>query len=162
MNRDPDVRLQFANSKAAPRRVREALSSLFTDRDDPIADAVSLAASELVSNVVRHTNSSGVVQAWDPKPDAPLRLEVEDFHPTLPEIVADPVDGGRGLRIVDTLADAWGVDPTLDGKVVWAEFNRPTGYPPPVAETTKAACRPTGWAASSELVASGLPDYEGG
>ena len=125
MDPDPDVRLEFDNDVAAPRQVREALSSLFADRDDPLADVVRLAASELVSNVVRHTNSSGVVQAWDPRPDVPLRLEVEDFHPALPAIVADPVLGGRGLRIVDTLADAWGVEPTASGKVVWAEFNRP-------------------------------------
>jgi hypothetical protein len=135
VERAPDVRLEFDNNAAAPRQARQALSILFTDRDDPIADTVTLAASELVSNVVRHTNSSGVMQAWDPKPDVPLRLEVEDFLPTLPAIATDPVFGGRGLKIVDTLADAWGVDPTINGKVVWAEFNRPAYSSPRETET---------------------------
>ena len=123
--RDPDVRFEFGNDETAPRRAREALWALFTGSDDPIADAVMLTASELVSNVVRHTDSSGLLQAWDPKPDIPLRLEVKDYYPGLPAIATDPVVGGRGLAIVDKVADAWGVDPTTDGKVVWAEFNRP-------------------------------------
>jgi hypothetical protein len=28
--------------------------------------------------------------------------------------------GGRGLRLVRDLSDAWGVLPVVDGKVVWA------------------------------------------
>ena len=120
------MRLEFDNDEAAPRLARQALSSLFTGPDDPIADAVTLTASELVTNVVRHTDSSGVMQAWDPKPDIPLRLEVEDHERALPEIAVDPAVGGRGLSIVENAADAWGVYPTTDGKVVWAEFNRPT------------------------------------
>jgi hypothetical protein len=31
------------------------------------------------------------------------------------------VDGGYGLRIVDALADSWGIEPTDGGKVVWFE-----------------------------------------
>ena len=123
---EPNVRLEFDNDEAAPRQARQALASLFTGPDDPIADAVTLTASELVTNVVRHTDSAGVMQAWDPKPDVPLRLEVEDHERALPKVVSDPTIGGRGLSIVDNMADAWGVDPTVDGKVIWAEFNRPS------------------------------------
>ena len=123
---EPDVRFEFDNDRAAPRQARQALLSIFTGPDDPIADAVTLTASELVSNVLLHTDSSGVLQAWDPKPDIPLRLEVEDHEPVLPAIPSNPVVGGFGLAIIDNVADAWGVDPTADGKVVWAEFNRPT------------------------------------
>lgn len=128
MPSDPDVRFEFDNDHAAPRRARQALAAIFTGLDDPIADAVTLAASELVTNVVRHTNSSGVMRVWDPKPDSPLRLEVEDYDPAIPAIHAiakHPSDGGRGLSLVDEVADSWGVDPTTDGKLVWAEFIRP-------------------------------------
>ena len=122
---EPGVRFEFANDESAPSLARRALSPMFDGPADPIADAVTLTASELVTNVVRHTDSTGVMQAWDPTPDIPLRLEVEDHDPAIPVIVDEPVVGGRGLMIVDTLADAWGVEPTADGKVVWAEFNRP-------------------------------------
>jgi hypothetical protein len=44
----------------------------------------------------------------------------------LPAIASDAVVGGLGLTIVESVADAWGLDPTTEGKVVWAEFNRPT------------------------------------
>jgi anti-sigma regulatory factor (Ser/Thr protein kinase) len=98
---------------------------MFTDPNDSIADSVTLTASELVTNVVLHTDSGGLMQAWDPKPDIPLRLEVEDHDPTIPTTRDNPITGGRGLTIVDNVADAWGVEPTPDGKVVWAEFNRP-------------------------------------
>ena len=124
---DPDVRFEFDNDDAAPRLARQALASIFTGLDDPIADAVTLTASELVTNVVRHTDSSGVMRVWDPKPDTPLRLEVEDHDPAIPAIAKHQGVGGRGLTLVDELADAWGVDPTTDGKLVWAEFNRPAG-----------------------------------
>ena len=122
----PDLALEFDNDAGSPRKARRALSSMFTDPDDPIADAVVLTASEFVTNVVLHTDSPGILRAWDPKPDIPLRLEVEDHHPVLPSIPVDPAVGGHGLEIVGNVADAWGADRTSDGKVVWAEFNRPT------------------------------------
>lgn len=123
-NGPPEVHFEFDNDPNAPRRARRALTPLFVDPNDPIADAVGLAASELVSNVVNHTDRGGRMDAWDPKPDVPLRLEVKDHEPAAPYIPVNPVVGGRGLSIVDAVADEWGVEPTVDGKIVWAEFNR--------------------------------------
>ncbi len=66
------------------------------------------------------------MQAWDPKPDIPFRLEVADTDPAIPQIPNEPRPvGGRGLDIVEAISDDWGVQPTGSGKVVWAEFNRP-------------------------------------
>jgi len=96
-----------------------------SEPDDPIADDVRLATSELVTNVIRHTDDGGELRAWDPRPDVPLRLEVEDPDATMPEIPDDtPAIGGRGLHIVDQIADDWGVQQRSPGKVVWAEFDR--------------------------------------
>jgi hypothetical protein len=125
--RPPDVHFEFENDPSAPRRARRALAPLFTDPRDAIADAVNLAASELVSNVVLHTAFGGQMNAWDPKPDVPLRLEVHDHAPVIPVAPHHPDVTGRGLGIVDDVSDAWGVEPTADGKIVWAEFNRPAG-----------------------------------
>jgi len=120
----PDVHFEFENEALAPRKARQALSPLFPDPDDAIADAVTLSASELVSNVVTHTESGGRMLAWDPKPHVWLRLQVEDHDPAEPLINEDPGVVGRGLTIVDGLSDAWGVDRVDDGKIVWAEFSR--------------------------------------
>ncbi len=104
------------------------MNGLLDDPDDPIGDAVELVTSELVTNVVVHTDHGGVLRAWDPKPGVPLRLGVEDSDNEVP--APRPIArafGGRGLQIIDSLADAWGVDALVGGgKIVWAEFARDT------------------------------------
>ena len=123
--RAADFRFEFEHSAFAPRDGRRALTGFLSDPDDPLGADVELAATELITNVIRHTNSGGVLEAWDPKPDVPLRLEVSDSAQTAPQVVEDPGPaGGFGLQIINTIADAWGVIPTSTGKVVWAEFDR--------------------------------------
>jgi anti-sigma regulatory factor (Ser/Thr protein kinase) len=122
---DPDVRYEFDHSPRAAAHARDEIDQLLNEPDDPIADDVRLATSELVTNVVEHTSDGGELRAWDPRPDVPLRLEVEDGGPGRPEIPAHkPKVGGLGLSIVDTVSDRWGVDDAAPGKVVWAEFDR--------------------------------------
>lgn len=126
-SRDADVEMNFGHDVGAPRQARRALDPLLSDPGDPIADDVKIVASELVSNVVQHTIDGGRVRAWDPKPDKPFHLEVsdDDVHsPQPPEAASD--HGGRGLRIVEELSDACGVDVDENGKTAWADFNRPT------------------------------------
>jgi anti-sigma regulatory factor (Ser/Thr protein kinase) len=126
-DRPPDVKLAFGHEPDAPRRARREIRRLVADPDDPIAEAVVLTASELVTNTLRHTEDGGEMRAWDPQPDVPLRLEVEDHDSTIPTAQTNPDPdrpGGRGLKIVEDVADEWGVHPTDTGKVVWAEFDR--------------------------------------
>ncbi len=124
-DRVPDISFRFDHDAGAARRARRALRPLL-EPDDPLAQPVALSASELISNVVTHTESGGEMRVWDPKPDVPLRLEVEDSNNDPP--VQQSPNGwdvtGRGLRIVQRLSDAWGTFRTAAGKVVWAEFNR--------------------------------------
>ncbi|WP_327075653.1 ATP-binding protein (plasmid) [Kitasatospora purpeofusca] len=58
-----------------------------------------------------------------------LRIEVEDQAAALPQAVTGPGDDrevtGRGLLIVQALADRWGADPAPAGKAVWAELDLP-------------------------------------
>ena len=126
IGRTPDLDVNFSHESTAPRAARRALQQLFAP-DDRIAQDVATVASELVSNVVQHTDDGGTVRAWDPKPDVPLRLEVSDTGSQLPATQGPPRQlGGRGLIIVDALADAWGVQIAVPGpgKTVWAEFDR--------------------------------------
>ena len=107
------------------------MEPLLSEDGDPIAPDVKIVASELVSNVVQHCAGGGTIEAWDPKPDVPFRLEVGDCDQTTLGSRAPTDQGGRGLDIVEQLADAWGVDHHPQGKTVWAEFDRTTRAPPP-------------------------------
>ncbi len=123
----PDVVVDFEHDTEAPRVARRAIDGLLGGPDDPIADDAVLLTSELVTNVVQHTDGGGEVRAWDPKPGVPMRVEVEDTDPSIPEprqSARDDDGGGRGLLLVDRLSDAWGRFRTKLGKVTWAEFDR--------------------------------------
>lgn len=123
--REPDVRFRFGHDVHAGREARRQLEPLLSEPDDVIADDVRLAASEMVTNVIVHTQGGGEMRAWDPRPDVPLRVEVEDSEQSPPTIPDQPPEvGGYGLAIVAAVADEWGYHLQSDGKVVWAEFDR--------------------------------------
>lgn len=122
---EPDVRFPFGHDARACRQVRDRLDGLLDHPDDPIAEDVRLAASELVANVIAHTADGGELRAWDPRPEVPLRVEVQDSDTTPPAIPDEqPEVGGCGLAIVAAVSDEWGYETHADGKVVWAEFDR--------------------------------------
>jgi anti-sigma regulatory factor (Ser/Thr protein kinase)/anti-anti-sigma regulatory factor len=86
------------------------------------AATAALVATELVANVVRHAHTT--MEFTLGLRDGRLSLAVRDSCPRLPK-PADPgvADaGGRGLRLVRELTDAWGVLPTSGGKVVWTQL----------------------------------------
>ncbi len=86
-------------------------------------DTVELLVSELVGNAVRHTGARtfGLKvtrrRGW-------IRVEVRDPSRALPCLlpVRDVDIGGRGLFLVDRLADRWGVDLQARGKTTWFEL----------------------------------------
>jgi anti-sigma regulatory factor (Ser/Thr protein kinase) len=122
---EPDVRYRFEHDARAAGQARKQLDPLLSDPDDVIADDVRLATSEMVTNVVAHTDGGGEMRAWDPTPDVPFRVEVEDRSPAPAAIPPDtPEVGGRGLAIVAAISDDWGSEQNLHGKTVWAEFDR--------------------------------------
>jgi anti-sigma regulatory factor (Ser/Thr protein kinase) len=116
----PNVVFEFEHDKAAPREARRALSSIV--ESSSFGDDVNVVASEMVSNVVRHTEDGGRMDAWD---GDPFRVEVRDSSSDLPVTGPATGEGGRGLRIIDALSSDWGAELVADGKVVWAELERP-------------------------------------
>lgn len=97
---------------------------------DDAAETVALVLSELVSNAVRHTRSRLLLVLVErPTPDRVRVAVVDKDAYRLPVIRTADVDSvsGRGLVLVDALADRWGCDrlgpetrPTR--KRVWAEL----------------------------------------
>jgi anti-sigma regulatory factor (Ser/Thr protein kinase) len=104
----------------ARRFVAHALTLVGLEEDEPDA---ALVVSELVGNACRYACRQVTVRVEVAGVDG-LRIEIEDDGPGMPDLRAgDPSDdAGRGLRIVSTIADRWGTEPTADGKIVWVEL----------------------------------------
>ncbi|MFE5213801.1 MULTISPECIES: SpoIIE family protein phosphatase [unclassified Streptomyces] len=92
------------------------------------ADEVELVADELITNALMHTEGAAIVtlRALEGA-GRRLRIEVEDASSALPRRREAGEDGvsGRGLLLVDRLADVWGVEARGGGKAVWCEFQVP-------------------------------------
>ncbi|MFD4622850.1 SpoIIE family protein phosphatase [Streptomyces sp. NPDC058475] len=92
------------------------------------ADEIELVADELITNALMHTEGSAIVTLRVlTGPDRRLRVEVEDSSSALPRRREAGESGvsGRGLLLVDRLADVWGVEARGRGKCVWCEFTVP-------------------------------------
>ncbi|MFF4642744.1 SpoIIE family protein phosphatase [Streptomyces sp. NPDC001389] len=95
------------------------------------ADEIELAADELMTNALVHTDGGGQV-GMRLTAQGRIRIEVEDSSSALPRRreADDWAVSGRGLMLVDRLADGWGVEPRGSGKCVWCEFTVPeAGHP---------------------------------
>ncbi|WP_229920366.1 SpoIIE family protein phosphatase [Streptomyces avidinii] len=89
------------------------------------ADEIELVADELIVNALMHTDGPAIVTLRVlAGPQRRLRVEVEDRSSALPRRREAGESGvsGRGLMLVDRLADVWGVEPRGGGKCVWCEF----------------------------------------
>lgn len=86
------------------------------------SDVVELLTSELVTNAVVHAGTGVRLRAVCVADR--VRVEVSDRSAVLP-MQRQPVPeamSGRGLVLVSSLADRWGVDPSPSGKTVWFEL----------------------------------------
>ncbi|MCX4656647.1 SpoIIE family protein phosphatase [Streptomyces microflavus] len=89
------------------------------------ADEIELAADELITNALMHTDGGAVVTIRVMAgSERRLRVDVEDRSSALPRRRDAGESGvsGRGLMLVDRLADVWGVESRGSGKCVWCEF----------------------------------------
>ena len=92
---------------------------------DCMADTAELLASELVTNALVHTDREAVLTATLTEGSRRrLRVEVHDFtsRRPRPRKASDRACSGRGLMLVEALADTWGIRPEGAGKTVWFEL----------------------------------------
>ncbi|WP_432514797.1 ATP-binding protein [Kineococcus sp. SYSU DK001] len=85
-----------------------------------VLDSAELLVSELVGNGVRHAAPPITLRvACDGS--SGLQVHVSDGEPNAPSPRrADAgAEDGRGMRLVDYISDAWGVQPHPEGKTVW-------------------------------------------
>jgi anti-sigma regulatory factor (Ser/Thr protein kinase) len=103
-------------------RAREWLSEFMAehDVDSTVSSRALVVVSELVTNVLQHgLGAVGIRAALSPNGE--LQLAVTDSGGGTPTVLPrDPERiGGVGLRLVEELADRWGVSSFAGGKTVW-------------------------------------------
>ncbi|MFC9915774.1 ATP-binding protein [Streptomyces sp. NPDC127197] len=117
-------RLGRADLRAVPQARRELRELLRHWGGPGRSETAELLTSELVTNAIVHTDHDAVLTAT--VGPGGLRVEVRDFMACRPRLCAPKADEathGRGLVLVQSLADAWGVRPHAVGKSVWFELD---------------------------------------
>ncbi|MFH8412128.1 ATP-binding protein [Streptomyces collinus] len=109
----------------APRHIRRIVRSFLAEwRMPELSDAVELGVTELLANVVRHVPDRRCALLLLRQP-AGVRVEVSDGSdqlPLTPASLDEESENGRGLFLLDAMADKWGVSLWSEGgKTVWFE-----------------------------------------
>ncbi|MGP3998588.1 ATP-binding SpoIIE family protein phosphatase [Streptomyces sp. 8N706] len=126
----PLRRTVLSIAQAEPERVagiRHELRELLHDWADPEqVDSAVLMVSEIITNVLVHTDGDAlmVAEAAGERSARRLRVDVSDASDELPHRrrPGEMASSGRGLLLLEILADSWGVDPRGEGKCIWFEL----------------------------------------
>lgn len=122
------------HSSVSVRQARAQLAAALCERDvlGSLVDDAVLILSEFVTNALRHAralNSGTIRISWELNGEGLLRIEVTDGGGTTrpstkPYSMSVSAQAGRGLEIVDRLADRWGSQREEGGDeyTVWAEL----------------------------------------
>lgn len=129
--RPPVRRSMLTVRQAEPERIadaRQQLRELLHDwADQEQVDSAVLMVSEMMTNVLVHTDGDALllVEARGTVGERRLRVEVTDSGDELPHKrhPGELASSGRGLVLMELLADAWGVAPRGEGKSIWFELH---------------------------------------
>jgi anti-sigma regulatory factor (Ser/Thr protein kinase) len=115
------VERSFPNTPQSAAQARRYALETLVDIPGDVADAVAVMVSELATNCIRHA-ATHFTLSMDRTPQE-IRVAVTDTGPGVPAVQspAPTTTSGRGLQIVTTFADDWGITPShsAPGKTVW-------------------------------------------
>jgi anti-sigma regulatory factor (Ser/Thr protein kinase) len=124
--REPDEapRLLLEPSPTSPGRARRLIRERAAAWSLPeeLAERLVLVGSELVTNAALHARTP-LTLVLELRRDG-VRISVQDRSraPVAQRHYHPDALTGRGLAVVGALSRSWGVRPTADGKVIWAEL----------------------------------------
>ena len=122
-------RRSFPNEARSVAGARRFVESELDDLPPDVVATAQLLVSELATNAVVHTAASFEVLAERSAAARRVRVAVRDEGPgePAPRELEPLAEHGRGLLLVEALADRWGVDPAdgQPGKTVWFELAAP-------------------------------------
>ncbi|WP_457464615.1 ATP-binding protein [Streptomyces sp. TE5632] len=124
-----EIRPDPAEVGRARQWTRSRLAGSGIEADGPLSETLILLVSELVTNAVVHTGCPAVLRLSltdAAAGEATVRLEVADrsSRAPVPRCAGGDATGGRGLALVDGLADRWGWSSDGTGKRIWCELDR--------------------------------------
>lgn len=133
MNVDGDevVIAHFVGEASSAGAARRFVSATLTAWGvEALEDAATLLASELVANVVLHAGTD--LDVLLRRPAGRVRIEVHDRDHRLPihKQYSVTATTGRGLGLLEDLAQEWGAELTPGGKVVWFELDETAALAP--------------------------------
>ena len=122
---DPALDATIESTPRAPAVARRVVEELAGELDPGVLRDAQLLVSEVVTNSIKHSGSDEPIRlrVWARRRG--LKVEVADggfgFEAASPP---DPfeAEGGRGLLILDSLADRWGVSRDARARV-WFELS---------------------------------------
>lgn len=128
----PRCRLTVTTPDTVGRTRRYAERALTRWGKADLAEPIRLVLSELATNAVQamaRAAAPGCIRVLM-RPEGPDSIRITVSDPVIDDLVKKNPDGfdegGRGLFLVDAYTGGqWGVQPTPDGKCVWAVVCRP-------------------------------------
>lgn len=114
----------------ARRRVADQATRCGASEDESLV--IELLASELLTNAVVHGPDGGQVGVRARYAHGAFTVAVSDESTEAPVVRSPRLADvhGRGLRVVEGLAKAWGVVPEPGGKTVWFAVELERGHEP--------------------------------
>ncbi len=123
----------FSSDPASTRSARHFVLHAVGSAPPGVRDSIAVMVGELTMNAVQHAQTGFRVTVE--LTDGTLRVEVTDSGGSYPAAGPMPPPSssrGRGLPIVDSFADTWGItwSPPGPGKTVWFEIAVPSASEP--------------------------------
>jgi len=110
---------RYPEEPASVSKARAFVANALRDASGEVRDRAVLITSELATNAIIHAHSSFTVTTTVTADEA--RVSVTDTGGEVPQPRRpDPSEAhGRGLLIMSTLADRWGIEPGPGSTTVW-------------------------------------------
>jgi anti-sigma regulatory factor (Ser/Thr protein kinase) len=120
MNATWTIDMTLPPEPSSPAEARAAVLESFPDHR--LLGELLLCVSEIITNAVLHAGTDVRFSVSSSRDR--IRVEVRDGSQVIPMRKHYDLSAptGRGILLIEEMADGWGVEPHDDGKVVWFEL----------------------------------------